>query len=80
MVVVSAGATHSVGIEVVGGEVVGGGVITVVGTVVVGAVEVVVDAVESPEPPRVITKRAAPMITMRAMSTLASCLNGTSRW
>ena len=74
-------AEHSVGIEVVVGGVVGDVVTTVAGAVVATAGTVVVEAEEpSDPPPRVITNRAAPMITMRAMSTLANCLNGTARW
>ena len=74
-------AEHSVGIEVVVGSVVGDVVTTVAGAVVATAGTVVVEAEEpSDPPPRVITNRAAPMITMRAMSTLANCLNGTARW
>jgi len=74
-------AEHSVGIDVVVGGVVGEVVTTVAGAVVATAGTVVVEAEEpSDPPPRVITNRAAPMITMRAMSTLANCLNGTARW
>jgi len=74
-------AEHSVGIEVVVGSVVGDVVTTVAGAVVATAGTVVVEAEEpSDPPPRVITNRAAAMITMRAMSTLANCLNGTTRW